>query len=70
MTSYQKLKAENQRLREELATVCLFPDSMRAKTIVVQHKMGKQIEDALWHASPMVNRDGSEFTGFLKAVLQ
>lgn len=53
MTAYQKLKAENLKLKQQLITVATNPDSIDAKIILFGYKINADIEKALWHGGYM-----------------
>jgi hypothetical protein len=44
MTSYQKLKAENKRLRDELCVVIDRPSSIQSLQIKMRHNMARDME--------------------------
>lgn len=66
MTTYQKLKAENLKLKQQLDIVCNEPDTLEAITIVHQYKFSRHAERVLMSGGP-VNRL-EQFHGFLKII--
>lgn len=69
MNSYQRLKKENQELREQLIQVCVAPDSGQSQTIVARTKGEHKMEAAIWYGGgELKNPDGSKFEGFFKQL--
>jgi hypothetical protein len=48
MTTYQRLKKENEELKRKLMVVCLYPESIEAITIIHSRKLLANIESAIW----------------------
>lgn len=69
MTSYQRLKKENQELREQLRRVCVSPRSDASYVIIKRVQGEYSIEAALWQGNDnLKNPDGTKFQGFIKWV--
>lgn len=64
MTSYQKIKADNERLRLEIFALVNAPDSVEAISIKHKYKMIIQVEKAVWMGDSTANI----FNGFLKQI--
>lgn len=60
-TTYQRLKRENQELREKLITLVAAPESEAAITIETEVMMSKGIEDAVWAGNLKVEYDNLLF---------
>ena len=66
MTTYQKLKAENLRLKQELDIVCNEPDNYRAKLIICRYKIQRSIETNVMSGSvPDYSGNPVAFHGFI-----
>ena len=65
MTTYQKLKAENKKLREALREVVLRPDSGESGLIKSAVKMQASAEKAFWFGSAAA---ATKFDGLIKLV--
>lgn len=48
MTTYQKLKAENLRLRQELDKVCNEPGTLDAFNIKMKYRLNRAAERVIW----------------------
>lgn len=48
ISGYQKLKRENQELRQKISLLVHAPDSAEAFEVKQQVKLQKNIEDAVW----------------------
>lgn len=66
LSSYQKLKAENDRLKSDLSVLALYPESKKGVTIKMEWTTKVNIETAVWAG------DSSSQTseGFLKSIYQ
>jgi hypothetical protein len=53
-TTYQRLKADNLRLRRELFKVCAEPHSIEAVSIVISYKMQAELEKAIWFGEVVI----------------
>ena len=56
MTAYQKLKAENERLKSDLREVCLNPDSGKSAIIKLRHRIDFALTNAVMAGEPNLNR--------------
>ena len=65
MTSYQKLKAENLKLKQDLITLSTYPDSVKAIIIKAEWVMISKTEEALWMGN---NEMPQVFKGFLDQI--
>jgi len=54
MTSYQKIKAENKKLREIIVTLIINPDSADAHHIKLLYKIQIAAENAIMFGSPTI----------------
>jgi hypothetical protein len=58
LNSYQKLKAEILRLKGDLYTICLHPESKAAISLKVQWQMYFDTEEAIWFGDSENKGDG------------
>ena len=66
MTTYQKLKAENKKLRESLQELVLRPDSGESALIKYSVKISASVENAFFFGSPEVSTKLNGFINLLK----
>ena len=68
MTTYQKLKKENEQLRRELYLVCNKPIANTAEvwSIIAREKMKAKIEMQLFSGNPLTFN--KSFSGVLKQI--
>lgn len=69
MNSYQRLKKENEILRQRLMLVCVAADSDAARTIIARVKADHRMEAAIWiSTTELKNPGGTKFEGYLKSL--
>lgn len=64
-TTYQRLKRENQELRNKLIILVNDPDSAAALEIKSEVTLISNIENAIWKG----NASGTKFEGFIKSII-
>jgi hypothetical protein len=52
MTTYQKLKHENDKLKQDLMHLVNYPESVRSAQIKLEWMLKKKMEDAIWAGNP------------------
>lgn len=67
LTTYQRLKVENQRMHQEMSILVRKPDSLEALEIKTKYKAIFDSEDVIWsntNSSPWINlfKDGKYTT--------
>ena len=55
LTSYQRLKLENDRLKEEIRLLIFKPDSVMSSLVKLKYKVTKNVEDAMWYGEISAN---------------
>jgi 1-aminocyclopropane-1-carboxylate deaminase/D-cysteine desulfhydrase-like pyridoxal-dependent ACC family enzyme len=66
MTSYQKLKAENAKLKHDIYTLIRKPNTMEGVLTNMQYDIMFSIEDMVWGGS--FNTEHKTFDGFLSKI--
>ena len=66
MTAYQKLKAENERLKRDLREVCLNPDSYLSFIIKKGYKLNRDLVREIMIGGPIINR--MEYKGIIPQI--
>ena len=66
MTPYQKLKAENERLRRDLIEVCTNPNSYLSFIIKKGYKLNRDLSNAIMAGEPNLNR--MEYKGIIPQI--
>lgn len=66
MTTYQRLKKENQELKLELLKLSCDPDSYESNIIKKKYKTLREIEKSIWYAN--IKEKQNNFQGFLNKI--
>ena len=67
MTAYQKLKAENERLKQELMLICNKPNSPGTTIIKRKYQFLQNVEELLWQGdTTKINR--MEYKGIIPQI--
>ena len=64
-TTYQRLKRENQELRQQLREVCVNPTSMKSIQITVRQQISQKQDDVFFMCSVTSDR-GNGLVDFIK----
>lgn len=67
-TTYQRLKRENQKLKQELREVCTNPTSMKSIQIITRQEIIKKQEDIFLMGSP-TTEPISKRPGFINFII-
>ena len=68
LSSYQKLKLENEKLRQDIYNLVRKEKEMIGIETKMRYEMEYQLGDVVWMGSPSVNNEQSTFNGLLNAI--
>ena len=69
LTSYQKLKLENTKLKSDIYTLVHNPDSIKSAELIIANKLKKQFEEAIMFGS-VTDVSEYKFAGLLNIILE
>ncbi len=64
ISTYHRLKQENEKLKDQLHKLVMFPDSPEATLIKMSIKLNADFEKAIWAGSPTKITDDAGVNGF------